>query len=88
MKAPRDQAGKARPAQLRVEIVSPAEAEQASYVVCMPLGSWTPFLDNLEARCAVCRQPIIHRPDAPRTPPKICVACAIILGATEGQVKH
>ena len=58
-----------------VTVVSDAEAEKVDYVVCMPEGSPTPFDDNLTGFCCKCGTKVIYRWHAPRTPPKICVAC-------------
>lgn len=76
----------ARP--IKVTVVSPAQAERAEFVICLRLGEWTPFLDNIETDCAICHQRIVHRLDAPRRPAKICLDCASVLGQTAGQVKH
>jgi hypothetical protein len=60
----------------RVRFVSTAEAEMADVMVCM---EWTspPFLpDNLSDQCGVCRCLVQHRPDAPKTPMRVCVRCA------------
>jgi hypothetical protein len=58
-----------------IQIVSDEEAEQADFVVCMPLGP-SPFADNVTAKCCDCEQAIMHRPHVPKRPPKICITCA------------
>lgn len=62
---------------LPVEVVSEEEAEKSSMVVCMPSWAPSPFDDNVIAQCADCHCEIIHRPYAPKTPPKVCVPCAM-----------
>ena len=59
-----------------MKIASPAECEEADYVICVRFGTPTPFRDNVLDVCCACGQPIIHRPYVPRHPPKICVQCA------------
>jgi hypothetical protein len=61
-----------------IKVVSDEEAEQAEFMVCMPLGTETPFYDNLTATCSDCRKLIIHRPTAPKKPPKICLDCCLL----------
>jgi hypothetical protein len=61
-----------------IRVASAEEAEQAAFVVCMPLGSPTPFYDNVTATCSDCRCLIIHRPHAPKKPPKICIDCVAL----------
>lgn len=66
-----------------VSIVSSGEAlEQVSYVVC---GDVSNFPDDVHTRCS-CGAAIVHRPYAPKKPPKICLNCYITLSA-EG-TKH
>ena len=63
-----------------IELVSPEEAEKATFVVCgTPEYSTMP--DDVHTRCAACDKPIIHRPYAPKTPPKICIQCMMLLGS-------
>lgn len=56
--------------------VSAEEAETVDFVVCAPSEWPTPFVDNVETVCAHCGRAIMHRPHAPKRPPKICVVCA------------
>jgi len=51
---------------------TPEECEVASFVVC---GTESFFADDVHTRCAFCRTPVVHRPHAPVTPPKICFSC-------------
>ena len=62
-----------------IEVVSPEEAEKASFVVCVFAGQESKKFkaDNVYTDCAECGSPITHRPHAPKTPPKICIRCAI-----------
>ena len=59
-----------------VQVASDAEAEAATFVVCMPVGTPSPWTDNITTSCAFCDRAIIHRPTVPKTPPKICIDCA------------
>lgn len=59
-----------------IEAISPAEAETVDYVVCAPADFPTPFTGNVKTVCAACGAAIMHRPYAPKRPPKVCVACA------------
>lgn len=59
---------------VRVEVASPEECEQAAFVVCSPIGF---FDDDIKTTCAFCNTAIVHRPSAPKAPPKICICCAI-----------
>jgi hypothetical protein len=63
---------------LPVEIVSDDEAEKAAFVVCVFAGQESEGFkaSNVSANCADCGSPIVHRPHAPKAPPKICVRCA------------
>lgn len=67
-----------------VSIVAASDANQAEWVICLKAGARTPFIDNVEATCSVCTSPIIHRPDVPAKPPKICIDCARVLATTDG----
>lgn len=58
---------------IRADVVSNAEAERCTIVVC---GSYSHFTDDVWTTCAHCAAPICHRPYSPTTPPKICLACA------------
>lgn len=62
-----------------VTVVSEQEAEEASFVVCVFEGMELDRFkkDNIYTRCFVCNRRITHRPHAPKTPPKICMDCAI-----------
>lgn len=64
-----------------MNIVSPEEAEEADFVVCMRVGDGNEglFPDNVRARCAECGYTIYFRPHNPTKPPKICMQCAIAL---------
>jgi len=55
-----------------MRIVTPEEAEQANFVVCIRKDDPTTFADNLEGTCAWCGAEVIFRPHAPVTPPRIC----------------
>ena len=61
---------------LPVHVITPEQAEQVDLVICVPLGSPTPYTDNETGECSVCGCAIIFRPHAPKRPPKICTACA------------
>jgi hypothetical protein len=59
------------------KVVSLAEAEQASYVVCCRVGNPRHFDDDVEGTCCSCSHPVFFRPTAPKTPPRLCIECAI-----------
>jgi hypothetical protein len=69
-----------RIAGVRAEVVDEATAEQAQFVVCCPTDLGT-FPDNVHTLCAMCGRGIVHRPYAPKRPPKICIGCAATLPA-------
>jgi len=58
-----------------MKVVTPEEAEKASFVVCVRKGDPTPFADNLDGSCAWCGHPVVFRPHAPKNPPRICQPC-------------
>lgn len=58
---------------VRVDLVSNAECERATIVVC---ADQSYFTDDVWTTCAHCATPICHRPYVPTTPPKVCLACA------------
>lgn len=64
-------------------VVDQEEAEKASFVVCANADLETPFTGNVETTCCDCGTAIIHRPHAPKAPPKICMKC-VVLRATAG----
>lgn len=56
-----------------IKIVSDEEAEKVDFVVCgYPPGH---FSDDITTVCSKCGKAIVHRPHAPKRPPKICFAC-------------
>ena len=61
------------------KIVSAERAEQATFVVCMRVGTGDMFRfdDNQYGKCADCGHAIYFRPYNPTTPPKICAHCAL-----------
>lgn len=61
----------------KIEIteVDDAEADLAEAVVCVKLTSPLLLLDNAISLCSKCGEAIQHRPNVPKTPSKICVAC-------------
>lgn len=61
---------------MSIEIVGNEEAERAQAVVCVrDYGQKFPWDDNEKGVCSICEHPIVFRPHAPKTPPKICVEC-------------
>jgi hypothetical protein len=63
-----------------VTLVTPEEAEEVDYVVCMPaLYANSKFSDNVQGECAKCGCAIAYRPHVPKKPPKVCYECAMIL---------
>jgi|SRR5882672_3330569 len=62
----------------RIEIVDdPDDAEAADIIVCRRLTSPLLLPDNRIDLCSKCGEAIQHRPHVPKTPPKICDACAL-----------
>ena len=68
---------------ISLDMVKPAtqeEAEEGQVVVCGP-DSYFP--DDVRTFCADCLEPIVHRPHAPASAKKICMACAHKLFQTD-----
>ena len=55
-----------------VTVATPEECEQTDFVICGPVSF---FDDDVHTTCAHCAAPIVHRPDVPKTPAKICLDC-------------
>lgn len=68
-----------------VKVVSQEDAEKVDFVVCGPTSY---FPDDVKTVCAQCRTPIVHRPHAPKRPPKVCMTCAVMLSAFEGKLPN
>lgn len=60
-----------------METCTEAEAEAADCVVCATADTRTPWRDNVTTTCHDCSCAIIHRPHAPKRPPKVCMDCAV-----------
>lgn len=58
-----------------VKVVSDGEAETADVVVCVRVGTPSPFTDNLTGHCLHCGHEVLYRPYTPKKPPKICINC-------------
>lgn len=71
---------KVKIAGINTMIVSDEEAEKAEFVVCILAGQEEEIFkkDNISTKCADCGVDIVHRPSAPKTPPKICMECAVL----------
>ena len=67
-----------------IKVVSDEEANEADFVVCMRVGSPSPFRDNVEGVCSHCGHAIFFRPYMPPKPRKICVECAVDLAHASG----
>ena len=65
------------PGGLTAEVIDDEAAERCSYVVCASADLETPWTDNVAATCCDCGCAVVHRPHAPKTPPKICLACVL-----------
>jgi len=61
-----------------VTVVSNDEAEDCNFVICAPVAA-SHFADDVRTRCSSCSRAIVHRPHAPKKPPKVCLDCAVIL---------
>ena len=59
----------------KVEVTSGEEAEDAAYVVCIPVTDPLKFEDNMIGRCVRCNCRVQFRPHAPKTPPRVCWEC-------------
>jgi hypothetical protein len=66
-----------------INIVTVDEAENSDIVVCVRADSEKYFDDDVYTVCAQCSVAIRHRPYAPKTPPKVCFACAQMIFAGE-----
>lgn len=57
----------------KIQVVGPDTAEDSAFVVC----SYPPprFPDDCWSSCSKCGRAIVHRPHAPKKPPKICSDC-------------
>jgi hypothetical protein len=63
-----------------VQIGSEEECEATDFVVCVPRSCFPRdkcFPDNVETVCCDCGTAVIHRPYAPKRPPRICIGCMI-----------
>lgn len=58
-----------------IPVVTAEEAENADAVVCLRLGTPTPFTDNETGTCSHCQHAVVFRPHTPKRPPKICLEC-------------
>lgn len=62
-----------------VEVVnSPEDAEHADCVVCAPLTEPLVCPDNIVGECSECGSKVQWRPNAPKTPPRVCWNCAAV----------
>lgn len=61
-----------------IHVVSDEEAEGVDFVICGSESLGSPFTDNVVTACCDCGKAIIHRPHAPKRPPKICVDCMMM----------
>lgn len=54
--------------------------ENADYMICC-LETEDPkaFNDNIRTKCCECKRTIIHRPEAPKRPKKICLPCVKLI---------
>lgn len=57
--------------------VTEREPRDSDVVVCCPVGTKSPFTDNVEATCMACGTPVFHRPHVPAACLKICIACGM-----------
>ena len=67
----------------KINIISEEEAEEVDCVVCLRISELPDgkpyFTDDIRTNCAGCSAPILHRPHAPKKPPKVCASCALML---------
>lgn len=62
-----------------IDIATSAEAEDCDYLVCVTLGTPSPFSDNQQGTCCACGVAVIFRPHSPVKPPRICLQCAVAM---------
>lgn len=63
-----------------IEVCTRAEAEECDYyLVCVTVGTPSPFLNNEQGQCCVCGAVVIFRPHAPVKPKRICFECAVAM---------
>jgi hypothetical protein len=62
---------------LDIEIVPYETADRAAYVVCVPWSTPAIFHDDIRGTCVACGVTVRFRPYMPKTPPRICVECAL-----------
>ena len=58
--------------ELCARVMTPAEAEAVPFVTCPSVSTCA---DDIHTRCTSCAWPIVYRPTAPTTPPKLCAPC-------------
>lgn len=61
-----------------VEVREPEECEAADFCVCLTAAAEPEEFkgSNIHTTCADCGQAIVHRPNVPVRPPKVCIYCA------------
>jgi hypothetical protein len=59
-----------------VRVAKSAEAERAPFIICMAWSDPPVVADNVRTVCMGCGRAVQHRPQAPKAPPKVCMACA------------
>lgn len=59
----------------RIEVVSQEEAENCDYIICAPVGTDTPFIDNVFDVCCKCGTMVFLRPHSPKKPLRVCLKC-------------
>jgi hypothetical protein len=62
-----------------ITVASDEECEKADFVVCVLKGQEEERFkkDNIYTTCHICGREITHRPYVPKTPPKVCIPCAM-----------
>jgi hypothetical protein len=61
---------------VEIDLVSEADAEQATVVVCSPVSYFT---DDVRTVCGSCGETVFHRPFVPTRPPKMCAPCFLAM---------
>jgi hypothetical protein len=62
----------------KIKVVPQSEAEKSAFVICGYPVTPPNFPDDVNTFCSKCGMGIVHRPTAPKNPPKICLDCFIL----------
>lgn len=61
---------------MKLKVLKRGAPVEASYVVCVPAGDYSPFAStNVRGTCSLCGCEVQHRPYVPAHVPLACLAC-------------